>query len=55
MNDSPIVKEFKTFITSRTGIPQKYMRTIFYEMGDFGVRIDGVGDISALKTDFFNV
>lgn len=52
--DTPIVKRFKDFVKERTGIPTARMRTIYYQGGDFGVRVDGVGDISALKTDFFH-
>lgn len=53
--DSPIVSSFKEFVRGRTGIPVDLMYTIRYEMGDFGVRVDGVGDISALKTDFYSL
>ena len=51
--ETPIVERFKQFIEIRTGIPKRFMKTIYYEAGDFGVRIDGIGDISMLKTDFF--
>lgn len=52
MQESPIILKFKEFVEERTGIPIRLMRTIYYQGGDFGVSIDGVGDISVLKTDF---
>jgi hypothetical protein len=53
VEDTPIVKDFKKFVHDRTGLPIETMHTIYYQAGDFGVRIDGAGDISSLKTDFF--
>lgn len=51
--ETPIYLEFRKWVSDKTGIPERYMRRIVYEGGDIGVTIDGVGDISMLKTDFF--